>query len=361
MSARLVAGCMTGTSIDGLDAALVRVEGDGLAMSARFVRAATRPLGDLAPTLRRLAEQEPMAAGEIARLAHEFALLHVEALRELLAGERADLIAVHGQTVFHAPPLSWQLINAAPVAHALRTPVVFDLRAADLAAGGQGAPITPLGDWTFFGHAEESRAVVNLGGFCNVTVLPAGCEPGSIRGIDVCPCNHVLDAVARKLLRAPYDQDGGAAARGTVHTEALEDLSGVLRAGRRPDRAARSLGTGDEASEWVSRWRAHVSPEGLAATACEGVAHVIADAASGVDRVLLAGGSVRNAALARAIASCCSARVEPTDAHGVPAAYREAACMAVLGALSQDRIPITLPGVTGVSGPAPVAGVWMHP
>ncbi len=358
MTARLVAGCMTGTSIDSLDAALVRIDGEGLAMTARFVRGVTRPLGDLAGPLRRLAEQEPAAAGAIADLSRDFALLHVVALRELIGNDRIDLIALHGQTVFHAPPVSWQLVTPAPIGRALGVSVVSNLRAADLAAGGQGAPITPIADWVMLRHADESRAVVNLGGFCNVTLLPAGADPSGVRGMDLCPCNHVLDTLARKLMNAPFDEDGRRAASGAVHDNAFEDLGGALRAARRP---GRSLGTGDESAEWVSRWRARVGPDDLAATACEGIAQAIAGAVAGTDRVLLAGGGARNKTLARAITSCCSARVELTDAHGLPGTYREAACMAVLGALSRDRVPITLPQVTGVSGPAPAAGEWIHP
>src|SRR5690349_11659226 len=138
---RRVVGCMTGTSIDALDASLVEIDGHGLAMRAKPVRNLTRDLGDLAPRLRALAEQQPMTAGQIAAIARDFALLHASAILELLAGEKADLICVHGQTVFHQPPLSWQLMQPAPIAQAVGCPVVYDLRQADLAAGGQGAPI----------------------------------------------------------------------------------------------------------------------------------------------------------------------------------------------------------------------------
>lgn len=354
---RLVAGCMTGTSIDSLDAALVRIEGKGMQVRAEFVRGVTRPLGETGAPLRRLAEQVPMTAGQIAALSREFTLLHAEALRDLIGPDRVDLVAVHGQTIFHAPPVTWQLLTPSLIAFALAAPVVFDLRAADIATGGEGAPITPLADWVLL-RARESRAVVNLGGFCNVTMLPEDDDAAKLKGRDVCACNHLLDAVARVMLRQPYDEDGRHALEGAVHDEALEDLDGILRSelgGRR------SLGTGDECAEWVSRWRTRVSPQDLAATACEGVGQEIAEAVQGVERILLAGGGMKNKGLTKAITSCCSTRVEPTDAHGVPATYREAACMAVLGALCQDRVPISLPAVTGVREPAPVAGVWVHP
>jgi 1,6-anhydro-N-acetylmuramate kinase len=370
--ARHVIGCMTGTSIDGLDVALIRVEGHGFDLRPTFVGFLSRSLGDLAAPLRQLAEQHPMTAGDITRLARDLALAHAEAAAALLRQHRlagADLIAVHGQTVFHAPPLSWQLFNPAPVAAATGCPVVFDLRAADLAAGGQGAPITPLADFLFFGHEHEARAVVNLGGFCNITMLPAGPRARQttlgIRGFDLCACNHLLDGIARKLLYQPFDADGATALSGNAHAEALEDLSGVLASQRRSAAGrARSLGTGDELAEWISRFRARVSPADLAATACEGVGQFIARALTdGTDapaRILLAGGGVKNAALVRSITDWSSARVEPTDAHGVPAQAREAAEIGVLGVLAVDGEPITLSAVTGVANP-PRAGVVCRP
>jgi anhydro-N-acetylmuramic acid kinase len=348
---------MSGTSLDGLDVALVELSGSGLELSARFLRGHSAPLGPAADTLRALASGQPRTAGDIARASLDFAHAHTHAIRDLLAGEPCDLICIHGQTVFHQPPASWQLFDPFPVAHALRTPIVYDLRQADLAAGGQGAPLTPIADWVLFRHPAESRAVVNLGGFCNVTLLPPGSErPAGVAARDVCACNHLLDQVARTLLRLDYDEGGRAAAAGAVHDEALADLEGVLRA---QASSRRSLGTGDETADWLSRWRAHAQPNDLAATACEAIALTIADATRGSHRLLLAGGSVRNAALIGAIASAASCKSGPTDDLGVPAQYREAACFAVLGALCQDRLPISLPQVTGCPAPAPVSGAWV--
>jgi 1,6-anhydro-N-acetylmuramate kinase len=349
---------MTGTSIDGLDAALVEIEGSGLAMRAKVVRCVSRPLGEVGTTLRMIAEQRPMIASEIAAAMHTFALLHAAAIQELLAGQTCDLACVHGQTVFHKPPHSWQLMQPAPIAAAIGCPVVYDLRQADLAAGGQGAPITPIADWVLFRDAGEGLAVVNLGGFCNLTLLPR--EGGDISGIsamDVCSCNQLLDTIARTLMRVPYDQDGQQAAAGQVNDEALQDLDGVLAA---QSGSRRSLGTGDEVGEWVSRFRARISPEDLAATACEAIGQAIASRAQECGGVAVAGGGVKNKALVGAIGSCCSARVAMTDGFGVPAAYREAACFAVLGALCQDKVPITLPAVTGVKK-APLSGAWVFP
>jgi 1,6-anhydro-N-acetylmuramate kinase len=349
---------MTGTSIDSLDAALVEISGQDIDLQPRFLRGLSKPLGELAPRLRALADQSPMTAGDIARLSRDFSLLHAEALRELAGADRIHLAAIHGQTIFHAPPVSWQLLTPAPIAAAIGCPVVHDLRAADLAAGGQGAPITPLADWIFFRHLAPA-AIINLGGFCNITLLNEGATPDEIDGRDVCPCNHLLDGLARRLMSLPYDDQGQRALSGSIHTGALEQLAGILQ---RQHSARRSLGTGDESFEWIERWRSHATPDDLAATACEAIARAIAAAIPGSPSLLLAGGGSRNLALVRAIETACAAfRVERLDARGLPAEHREAAEMAVLGVLCEDRVPITIPRITGVRPPAPVAGTWVYP
>jgi 1,6-anhydro-N-acetylmuramate kinase len=360
-SARWVAGVMTGTSLDGLDAALVEISGTGLEQTVRFVKGISRSLGDCAAPLRALAEQQPMTAGEIARVAHAFSILHRDTLHEISGHQKLDLICVHGQTVFHAPPFSWQLLNPAPIVAALNTPVVYDLRAADLAHGGQGAPITPLADYILF-RGPETRAVVNLGGFCNLTRLPASSKPPSdavrlIQGGDICACNQLLDGGARELLLRPYDPHGQYAASGTVLDSALADLLRSLNA-QKNKRA--SLGTGDELQEWFKRHRTAGSAEDLLRTLCAGIAEVIVKACEPAEKIVLAGGGTRNQTLVKELKTRSSRPVELSDAFGIPADFREAAEFAVLGALCQDGVPITLPQVTGVKTP-PLSGCWMYP
>jgi 1,6-anhydro-N-acetylmuramate kinase len=353
--ARMVVGCMTGTSIDGIDVALVRIHGHGYAMRAEHVRGASRDFGALGKDLRRLAEQQPLPAREIARLARDLALVHLDAIGDLGA-ERIDLVVAHGQTVFHAPPLSWQLLNPAPIAYTLGVPVVSDLRAADLARGGQGAPITPLADHVLF-RGGEPRAVVNLGGFCNITLLPGGDDGTRIRGGDVCACNQVLDHLARELFNEAYDRGGERAERGRVEKRALAALAAQLAL---QAKGGRSLGTGDELGEWVARWRERTPPADLARTACAAIAQTIAKACSGAKRLVLAGGGVRNRALVAEISQRAGAPVVASDKLGVPAAMREAMGMAVLGALCQDRVAITVSAITGVESP-PISGSWTLP
>ncbi len=363
---RLVAGCMTGTSIDGLDVALVKIKGHGLLMRAEVQRCLSRPLGELTGPLRMLARQEPMPAGEITRIARDFGLLHLQALKELIGDKEIDLVAVHGQTVFHRPPLSWQLINPAPIAYGLDVPVVYDMRAADLAIGGQGAPITPLADFILFRDPDETRCIVNLGGFCNITILPAcmkDVESGLpdcvklIHGRDVCACNQLLDRIARVLFRQPYDKNGENAVSGVVQTKPFNSLLALLEA---QSGSNRSLGTGDELLIWLDDNINIYKPNDLARIACAAIAETITTACKSTDRLILAGGSVKNKALMAEIFNRSKVPVDTSDEYGVPAQFREAVAMAVLGALCHDRTPITLPSVTGVDK-APVSGCWVMP
>jgi len=362
---RLAVGTMSGTSIDGLDAALVRLDGRGPDITAGLVRHESTPLGKLAVRFRAAAAQRPMTAGEFARLAWDFGHLHIELIERLLDGAQPDLIAVHGQTVFHQPPISWQLINPAPIEHRFGCPVIADLRQADLAAGGQGAPITPLADWIMFRPPPDgqARAIVNLGGYCNITFLPcAATGDGSpakdaraaldlIRGFDVCPCNHILDAIARRALGCPFDKDGRHARRGVAHDEYAMALSCLFEDLRDENR---SLGTGDEALDWVDAALGLMSGRNTAASACAAIAGAITDAVEEFGRghyalgqVILAGGGARNAALVEAIRSRAVQPVSLSNDHGVPVDAREAMAMAVLGALRIDGVDITLPRVTG--------------
>ncbi|MHC5016565.1 MAG: anhydro-N-acetylmuramic acid kinase [Planctomycetota bacterium] len=327
-------------------------------------------LGPLAADLRRAAEQEPMTAETLAGLALALGERYAEVVGVVAGdGQRPDLIAVHGQTIVHRPPVSWQLINPAPIALRFNCSVVFDLRQADLAAGGQGAPITPAADWVLFGDQETRRAVVNLGGFCNVTVLgDDGDEPlAGVRGFDVCACNQVLDAAARRGLDAPYDDGGRAALLGEAQDYAVAELVEMLV---RQRTSGQSLGTGDEAGSWVATYAGRLLPEDLrllpedlAASAVEAVARCIGETLSGhdVDEIVVAGGGARNEALVEALKQHAGLPLRRSDELGVPVAAREPLAMAVLGALCADRVPITLPRITGCADAAPVAGTWCLP
>ncbi|MFM7259911.1 MAG: anhydro-N-acetylmuramic acid kinase [bacterium] len=361
---RFVLGTMTGTSIDGdLDAALVEIHGRGIGMRARYIAGLSHPLGDLANDLRRIAQQEPFTAGEFARVARAFGEAHADALEALRSssGVRPDLAVLHGQTVFHAPPLTWQLLDPWPVATRLGCRVRYDLRGANVASGGQGAPITPLADSILFG-SDDGLIVMNLGGFINATFVPGrGGDVGAIRGFDACACNHLLDLVARTRLGTAFDADGSAALHGVAETTIARQISLAMAPPQRIVGTRRSLGTGDEAArlvELTSRLDARDACRTIVEAIADAAARVIAaerpsDGTNGASLILVAGGSARNRALCDALARASGCVVRSTaDSHGVPVHMREAAEIAILGALAEDGVRYALPQVTGVSSGA---------
>jgi 1,6-anhydro-N-acetylmuramate kinase len=304
-----------------------------------------------------------MSSGMFAQLAWDFGQLHCDVIDGLTAPaqESISVICVHGQTVFHQPPISWQVMNPAPIAARFKCPVVSDLRQADLAAGGQGAPITPIADWILFRHPDQKRAIINLGGFCNITILPAGDDHvDEIAGFDVCACNQVLDAVARNALHSSFDRDGAAAKRGRAKPQAAQALYQILCAQRQGNR---SLGTGDEATQWVMHHLKQVPPDDLAATAVDALARTIADALGSfnVDELVVAGGGAHHRTLLEHLGRAAGKPLITTSKLGVPIEAREAVAFAVLGALCADGVPITLPQVTGCASPAPLSGSWQLP
>ncbi len=364
---RFILGCMTGTSLDGLDVALTQIRGRGLGLTARCVahRAAALP-ASLRGTLGRLAAGEALAPRQILRAARHLGVVHAEVGAGLMRDHldvRLDAVVAHGQTICHAPDdgLSWQLFDPWPLVRALKVAVAYDLRQADLVAGGQGAPITPLADWVLFRAAGD--AVVNLGGIVNVTRLAT--TPQAVRGADVGPANLLLDGLCAALCGEPFDYGGARARAGRPDALLMTRVYAAVHA-RLTDR---TLGREQFGSAWAARLaqelsRDHRPPEVLAAAA-----RVVAQVATGhptllnAKRWLLAGGGVHNAALTAAFAeraAAAGASVRRVDEAGVPAQAREAVAFAVLGALSQDGQPATLPGVTGAQEPG-VAGAWAFP
>ncbi len=369
-SPRLIIGCMTGTSLDGLDAVLVRVTGHGLSMRADYLDLVSL---DFPPSLRdallMLASGRPLTAGFIVRSARWLGDLHAQAVAQLIekSGTQPAFVCAHGQTVWHEPGagagVSWQLFDPWPLVRRCGLPVIYDLRQADLAAGGQGAPITPITDPILY--RLDAGLMLNLGGICNVTAWQLQAGRHRIAGGDIGPCNLVLDALVRSLVpELAYDIDGRLALKGQPHAQAVAEARVMMDKAKA---GMRSLGREQYGAGFVHGLRhgplAGLSTEDALASAVEAVALILGDYVRQHPDlpVILAGGGAKNPALVAAISRHCGgATVVTSDQAGVPAQAREAAAFAVLGALCQDRVPITLPEITGAVNPG-VAGVWVYP
>lgn len=389
---RFAVGCMSGTSLDGLDVALVRLVGRRHDLGAEVVRHAAMPFDPaLRDKLERLAEDRPAPPSEIAKLARALGDLHADLCERLLDGPeprmtgRLDFVAAHGQTIAHLPTsvtgpghgCTWQLLDPFPIADRLDTRVCTDLRGADMAADGEGAPITPAADPILF--PVDRAVVVNLGGIANATrwrreYTSGGERLPRIEGGDIGPCNLLLDPLARALLGGVrYDADGVAASSGRPHAGLVAAIEAAIDQAHPPtpraeDARPRSLGREQFGRSMIDRVLqdaevSGVTPADALASAVDAVAGRIArwvGRGEGGD-VILAGGGARNRALAaRLSARMPGLTVKPSTAYGVLPEAREAAAMAVLGAMALDGLGVTVPAITGARRPSP-AGRWTLP
>jgi 1,6-anhydro-N-acetylmuramate kinase len=362
---------MTGTSLDGLDVALVKIIGTGLDMQAQLLAHHAAPLpDDLRRTLTSLASGNANEPITIMRAVRTLGEIHADGIDHLLAGglvppldQPLDFITAHGQTIWHAPddeagPKSWQLFDPWPMVHRLKAPVCYDLRQADLIAGGQGAPLTPIADWVMY--RQHANVIANLGGVLNTTQL--GDHPSVITGGDLYPCNLLLDGLCKRYFDKPYDTDGALAGRGKL-VPAYVDV--IYAAVEEAIDGRESLGREQFSHAWFDRLIETIgetkSPEDVLHTAARLVAVQLGgefrEAGVPQDRLVLAGGGAKNKTLVKLIEELGYRDVCLSDDLGIPCEAREAMGFAVLGALSQDGVPISLPQVTGATDPG-VAGAW---
>lgn len=208
---RLLVGLMSGTSVDGVDAALVRVSGSGRTTRAELLKSIEHPIPD---ELRQRVLSLSHGAGnaeEVSRVSVALAELFAEAVEALGAGT-VDAIASHGQTISHMPGTraTLQIGNSPTLAQRLNCPVVSDFRSADVAVGGQGAPLVPYADWCLLTHPTKARAIQNIGGIGNVTYLPPDAESEQVLGFDTGPGNMLIDRAAQWTSRGRLrcDLDG---------------------------------------------------------------------------------------------------------------------------------------------------------
>ena len=370
----LIVGLMSGTSLDGVDAALVEVEGtteDDVAV--RLVRALTLPYDEP----RREAIHAAIAAGTAEALCGLHADLGewlAEAATRVCAEAgvplgRVDAIGSHGQTVWHRPPAegkrgaTLQLGDAATIAERTGRPVVSDFRTRDVAAGGHGAPLVPWADRLLFSAPDRARALQNVGGIGNVTRVPPKGSDEPVFAFDTGPGNALIDAAVELATdrRLTFDRDGVLAARGEVDEALLADLL------RHPYFAAvppKSTGREEFGRPFVARLVEAVQPEGdrdwldLVATLTELTARTIAQAYErwvlprGVDEVVVTGGGARNPTLmGRIRALLHPLPVVDGAALGIDSDAKEAVAFALMAWAHLHGIPANVPSATGAAGP----------
>jgi anhydro-N-acetylmuramic acid kinase len=337
---------MSGTSLDGLDLCLARFGRDG-GGGWQFSILAAQTVPYSSAWTQKLRQAHTLGAFDFVALHREYGRLLGEQAASFLrsCGGTADCVASHGHTIFHQPQrgVTFQLGDGAALAAAVELPVISDFRSLDVALGGQGAPLVPVGDRLLF---SGYGGCLNLGGFANISFE----QDGQRVSFDVCPCNIALNAQSQ-LLGAPYDSNGMLAAQGRVNTSLLRDLNALDFYAQR---GAKSLGR-----EWVEdvffrKMEEHaVGVHDRLRTLCEHVAMQVAQSLPGCRTLLATGGGAFNAFLMQRIASLAPCEVVVPDAQIV--CFKEALIFAFLGALYAGNEVNTLASATG-AGQSSIGG-----
>mgnify|MGYP001773346626 CR=1 FL=1 len=375
-----IAGVMSGTSLDGVDVALAEFWQEARSERFRLLRWEQR---EFPPALRsrlRHIQEEPAPIAEIARLQWELTAFVAECLRSCchalgVEPSALDAVGFHGQTVYHEPlyrcergyGVGLQLGNPSALAQWLETTVVGDFRSADLALGGEGAPLVPLFDWAFLRSRRDFVVALNLGGIANVTVLPPGCSREQVRAWDTGPGNLWLDAATERLLGLPYDADGARARTGRLLPALWHALLRIPYIEQPPPKSTgRELFSRARLYELLGQTVASGTPaEDVLHTLTRFTAWSVAENlrryAPGCTHMLVSGGGARNGFLMECLRyELPHLRIEPTDVIGIPVQAKEALCFAYLAYRTVRGKPGNMPSVTGARREA-VLGVLAVP
>jgi len=388
---RLALGLMSGTSVDGIDVALVRIapsirENAAHARLENFV-AVPFPAAVRAKVLR-IAEGTPVSPGEISqlnfRLGHAFGQAALRACRKFrVAPQRLSVIGSHGQTIFHQGRPSrflgeniastLQVGESAVIAAITGVTTVGDFRPADMAVGGQGAPLVPFGDYLLYRDPGRGRAVLNIGGIANVTVIPKAASPHSVVAFDTGPGNMVIDALVHHFTRGrrSFDADAQMATRGQLLPALLNALLAEKYFRQAPPKSAGREQYGKAYVEKILAWgrRHRARPEDIVRTATLLTALSIADALhrwvvprSALSQLIVSGGGARNLLiLAQLSAALAGIEVTTTEALDLPGDAKEAFIFALLADETLHGRPSNLPSATGARRPAILGKICYPP
>jgi len=372
---KLVIGLMSGTSVDGVDAALVRISGCGPDTSLNLLHFASYPYAEKARELiLAVASARQADIDELSQLNFYLGKIFARAAVNLVrqAGfslSEVDLIGSHGQTIRHLPcpqpfidtavASTWQIGEASVIAKETGCITVADFRPADIAVGGQGAPLVPIFDFILYRSDIKSRALLNIGGIANITLLPAGCTVDQVLAFDTGPGNMLIDALCRKYFNKKYDKDGSIAGSGQVHEGMLKALLEDAYFQQKPPKS-----TGREyfGQEFLRRCgemaqRLSLSPADVIATVTELTVRSIRKSyedfvQTPVQELIVSGGGRYNPMIMRGLQKAFrNVKVAPSDDYGIPADAKEAVAFAVLANETIHGNAGNVPGATGASRP----------
>ncbi|MBS1798699.1 MAG: anhydro-N-acetylmuramic acid kinase [Acidobacteria bacterium] len=380
----IVAGVMSGTSADGVDVALCRIlPGTGKGPRIKLIGSSGFPYPKpLRTAVLTAMDAKAISAAELSRLHWRLGELYADAIKATAKrfGAKVDLVGCHGQTIYHqgsptnylGKPVrcTWQMGEASVIAERLHAPVVSDFRPADLAAGGQGAPLVPVLDYIMFRSPKQNRVLQNLGGIANMTAIPAGASSEEVMAFDSGPANVVIDGCMAKLFGRSFDRNGATARHGTVHRPLVEQL---MRSRYFSAPPPKSCGREEFGGAFVERFitlcRKHVAKDAdVIATATALTAESILDAfrrfvwphlnqkapKAGGTEYVIAGGGAKNATLMNLLRSGLEplgVRTRLMEELGVPVQAKESIAFALMAWLTWNNLPGNIPSATGAARP----------
>ena len=376
----LVLGLMSGTSADGIDVALARISGAPPHLNAKLL---DRASFNFPPALRkeilRVAEQQPISAGELSQLNFRLGNIYADAVlaacKKFKVGPtRIDLVGNHGQTIFHqGQPAAYfgkptastlQIGEGSIIAARTGITTVSDFRPADMALGGQGAPLVPYVDYLLYRHSKLGRISLNLGGIANITVIPASAKPSQVFAFDTGPANMLVDALVQHFThgRQRFDKDARLAQSGrsipTLLNELMKDP--YLKVAP-PKSTGREYYGRDYVKKVLALGRRfHAKPADLIRAATIFTALSVVDALNRfalpkdkIHQLIVSGGGAHNPLiLAQLSAALPGIEVLPSSQLGVPEDAKEAFAFALLAYETFHQRPSNLPSATGARGPA---------
>lgn len=385
----LVLGLMSGTSADGIDVALARISGNPPQIRPKLLdyTSFAWPRG-IRGAILRVAEGSPTTAAELSqlnvRLGEAFAQAALAACKRFrVSPRRITLIGSHGQTIYHQPEpskflgtrIASTLQIGEPAAIAARTGIttVGDFRPADVALGGQGAPLVPYADYVLYRHAKLGRAALNLGGIGNVTIIPAAAKPSQVIAFDTGPGNMLIDALVQRFTRGRqrFDRDARMALRAPWVPALLNELmrDPYLKLPPPKSTGRERYGAGFVTQLLRMRRKHSASHEELVRAATVFTALSVVDALhrfvlpkTRLHQLIVSGGGSHNPLiLAQLAAALPGFRVMTSSEIGVPEDAKEAFAFAILAYETFHRRPSNLPSATGASRPAILGKVCYAP
>lgn len=376
---KLVIGLMSGTSVDGIDAAIVEITGHGLETKVDLIAFETFRFPTGVPQrILALCQPDTGRVDDICEMNFYIGHLFAEAAKHVIqksgiSANDIDLIGSHGQTIHHLPkdtsadcndsryPSTLQVGEPAIIAHETGIPTIADFRVADMAAGGQGAPLVSYPDYLLFHDSKKTVGLLNIGGIANLTVLPANGTFDSVCAADTGPGNMCIDAVVTEITEGMerYDKDGARAAQGTPHQPLIDEwLKHPFFQLPPPKTTGREMFGNTYAMKCLVACRKHeLSDNDCIATLTELTVQTIVGyierfitGRNPIDVLYVSGGGVHNQTIMRRLSQLLSdTSVEPVDNSGISADAKEAIAFAILANETLHGNPGNLPSATGAS------------